>query len=143
MLPAELQDVPQRQLAIRNLELVRPDTVATLGRDVSPGKRAPQLVNGLLRPALSLRSGATELWRLANVGPDAFYDVSLEGHKLAVIAEDGSPVWTRQIAHAAADPARQALRRARAGQHQTGHVPLLAHRYDGFAPQRRRPRWRR
>ncbi len=42
MLPQELQGVPQRQLAIRNLELVRPDTVATLGRDVSPRQAEPE-----------------------------------------------------------------------------------------------------
>ncbi|MDO8186924.1 multicopper oxidase family protein [Conexibacter sp. JD483] len=135
LLPAELQGVPQRQLAIRNLELVRPDTVATLGRDVSPGKRAPQLVNGLLRPALTLRSGATELWRLANVGPDAFYDVSLEGHRLTVIAEDGSPVWTVRSHARLLIPPGKRFDVLVQGSAKPGSYRLLAHRYDGFAPQ--------
>ena len=42
---------------------------------------------------MTLRSGETQLWRIANVGADLYYDVELAGHRLHVIAEDGSPVW--------------------------------------------------
>ncbi len=135
LLPEPLQGVTQRQLAIRNLELARPDTVATLGRDVSPGKRSPKLVNGLLRPTLSLRSGETQLWRLANIGPDVFYDVSLEGHALTVIAEDGSPVWTVRSHRRLLLPPGKRFDVLVQGSAKPGAYRLLAHRYDGFAPQ--------
>ena len=34
-----------------------------------------------------------QLWRVANIGADIWYDVQLEGQKFVVIGEDGNPVW--------------------------------------------------
>jgi FtsP/CotA-like multicopper oxidase with cupredoxin domain len=42
---------------------------------------------------MSLGSGETQLWRIANVGADLFYDVELEGHEFIVLGEDGDPRW--------------------------------------------------
>jgi suppressor of ftsI len=50
-------------------------------------------VNGKVNPEFNISSGETQLWRLANIGSETFYKIALPGHKLYVIAEDGSPVW--------------------------------------------------
>ncbi len=92
LLPRPLQNVKERQLAIRNLQ-TDGDAVVTDGENIDPTAPTALLVNGLLLPRLSLRSGETQLWRIGNVGSDLFYDVAFEGHVMTVIAEDGSPVW--------------------------------------------------
>lgn len=133
VLPEELREVPQRQLAIRNLQLARPGTVATLGSQVSPMRESPRLVNGQLRPTLELRSGDTQLWRLANIGPDLFYEVGLEGHRLTVVAEDGSPVWDVQsFDRLLLTPGKRFDVLVQGAK--PGRYALKAYRYDGFAP---------
>ncbi len=76
LLPRRLQHVQQRQLAIRNLQTIG-DKVVTNDADIDPTRPSALLVNGLLLPKLSLRSGETQLWRIGNIGSDLFYDVAL------------------------------------------------------------------
>ncbi len=92
LLPRSLQHVEERQFAIRNLQ-TDADHVVLQDENIDPTRPSAQLVNGLLLPKLSLKSGETQLWRIGNIGSDLFYDVSLEGHLMTVLAEDGSPVW--------------------------------------------------
>ena len=47
------------------------------------------LVNGRKQPQLSTRAGARERWRLLNAANGTFFNVTLPGHKLRVIAWDG------------------------------------------------------
>jgi suppressor of ftsI len=92
LLPRPLRGVKERQFAIRSLQ-TEGDAVVTDDEQIDPTQPTALLVNGLLLPRLSLRSGETQLWRIGNIGSDLFYDVSLDGHVMTVIAEDGSPVW--------------------------------------------------
>jgi suppressor of ftsI len=92
LLPAPLRGIRERQLAIRDVQH-KGDSIVLDAANINPTKPTTRLVNGLLRPRFGLRSGETQLWRIANVGADIFYDVQLTGHRLHVIAEDGSPVW--------------------------------------------------
>ena len=92
LLPEGLRDIRERQLAIRDVQH-QGDSIIMDASDIDVQKPSTRLVNGLLRPRMTLRSGETQLWRIANVGADLFYDVELAGHRLHVIAEDGSPVW--------------------------------------------------
>ena len=50
------------------------------------------LVNGQLRPTLTLRPDQTELWRLAQRRGRHFYRLQLDGYQFTVIGEDGVPV---------------------------------------------------
>lgn len=50
-------------------------------------------VNGQINPEISIEPGETQLWRLANIGSETFYNIVLPGHVFHVIAEDGVPVW--------------------------------------------------
>ncbi len=92
VLPERFRDVRERQLAVRDVQH-KGDSIVMDAADIDVQAPTTRLVNGLLLPRLSLRSGETQLWRIANVGADLFYDVQLDGHRLHVIAEDGSPVW--------------------------------------------------
>jgi suppressor of ftsI len=92
LLPRELRDIRQRQLAIRDVQ-AEGDAIVMKDEDISPDKPSTWLVDGQLEPRFELASGETQLWSLANVGADRFYEVGLEGHSFTVLAQDGSPVW--------------------------------------------------
>jgi FtsP/CotA-like multicopper oxidase with cupredoxin domain len=51
------------------------------------------IVNGEVNPQINMTSGETQLWHIANIGPETYYTVELPGHTFHVIAEDGYPVW--------------------------------------------------
>ena len=51
-----------------------------------------RLVNGLLRPSLSIKPGETQLWRLANEGADIFYKLQIPGSSFLIVGQDGFPV---------------------------------------------------
>jgi suppressor of ftsI len=92
LLPESLRGVRERQLAIRDVQHSG-DSILMDAAEIDVQKPTTRLVNGLLLPRFGLRSGETQLWRIANVGADLYYDIQLTGHRLHVIAEDGSPVW--------------------------------------------------
>ena len=50
-------------------------------------------VNGEVNPTINITSGETQLWRLANIGSENQYTLTLPGNTFNVITEDGSPVW--------------------------------------------------
>jgi suppressor of ftsI len=132
LLPRPLRNVKQRQFAIRNLQTTG-DAVVTDGEQIDPTQPTALLVNGLLLPRLSLRSGETQLWRIGNIGSDLFYDVALEGHVMTVIAEDGSPVWrTRRANHLVLPPGKRYDVLVTAGR--PGSYAFITKRYDeGFS----------
>ena len=70
-----------------------PGQAALSSAEINSTAPTTRLVNGLLVPRATMRASRTQLWRLANIGSDLFYQVQLEGHRFRVIAEDGSPVW--------------------------------------------------
>jgi FtsP/CotA-like multicopper oxidase with cupredoxin domain len=59
---------------------------------IDSGAPTVRLVNGRLRPVLTVRPNQTELWRLSNAGADIFYQLQLDGYQFTVIGEDGVPV---------------------------------------------------
>ncbi len=91
-LPPELQGITERQLAIRDLE-TKGGSVIMNSAKIDPAGPTTRLVDAQLRPTMSMGSGETQLWRIANVGADLFYDIELEGHTFTVLGEDGDPRW--------------------------------------------------
>jgi suppressor of ftsI len=79
-----LRHLRERVLLLKDLQLVN-------GRvaDTSIGKNETRTINGIVNPVIVLRPGETELWRIANVSADLYYELSLEGHRFDVIARDG------------------------------------------------------
>jgi suppressor of ftsI len=135
LLPKALRSIRQRQIAIRDLQAspTSPGWAALRGSEIDPAAASTRLVDGLLQPHTALRSGETQLWRLANIGADLFYDVQLEGHKLRVIAEDGSPAWrVRTVDHLVMPPGKRfdvLVEGGAPGEHQ---LRTLAYPQEGF-----------
>lgn len=90
LLPAELQDVEPVVIALKDAQ-VTGDAIEVENIDSD----APTLrtVNGLHLPVLDIAPGEVQLWHLANIGADIWYDVELEGSSMTVVGEDGNPVW--------------------------------------------------
>ncbi len=95
-LNAELQDVPQRQLAIRE---VRTQADAVIDRSVTTttlpdAAKTTVLVNGLLQPSVTLTQDRYEIWRFVNIGVNMAYKIPLPpGIDAWVVGEDGNPVF--------------------------------------------------
>lgn len=90
LLPERFRDVERRMLALKDLQV---ENGAILAANIDSDAPTVRTVNGLVDPVLGVRPGSTEIWDIANIGADIFYDVALEGATLRVIGEDGSPVF--------------------------------------------------
>jgi suppressor of ftsI len=88
-LARSLRDIPERYLALRDVQIVDGQIVSS---DINSDAPTTRLVDGQLDPRITIAPGETELWHLGNIGADIFYDLSLPGHQFDVIAQDGHPV---------------------------------------------------
>ena len=87
----ELKDVRKRIMSLRQIAFT-PDGELDLYR-AAPAEDQSHLVNGQLMPEVSMRPGETQLWQLANIGVNAYYNLELPGHTFTVVEEDGVQVW--------------------------------------------------
>ncbi len=90
LLPERFRDVKRRMLALKDLQV---ENGAILAANIDSDAPTVRTVNGLVDPVLGVRPGATEIWDIANIGADIFYDVAMEGATFQVVGEDGSPVF--------------------------------------------------
>jgi suppressor of ftsI len=88
-LPASLRALPQRYLALRDVQ-VHGDRIVS--REIDSDAPTTRLVDGQYEPSLTIAPGQTQLWHIANIGADIFYRLSLPGSAFEVIAQDGHPV---------------------------------------------------
>ncbi len=58
--------------------------------DASDGDPKTKTINGQSRPVIRIRPGEHQLWRMGNVGADAFFDFAVDGHQLVAIAHDAN-----------------------------------------------------
>jgi FtsP/CotA-like multicopper oxidase with cupredoxin domain len=93
-LPPDLRGITEHVVALKDFQ-VQGDTVRTQGLKI--GAPTNRTVDGQLNPAIRIRPGETQLWRLANVSANIYYRVHLDGERFTVIARDANPVprtWT-------------------------------------------------
>jgi FtsP/CotA-like multicopper oxidase with cupredoxin domain len=90
LLPPGLQDAEQHYMALRDFQVIDGEIPA---ENIDSGADTVRVVNGQVNPSLTIAPGESQVWHLANIGADIWYDVELEGHELYVLAEDASPVW--------------------------------------------------
>jgi FtsP/CotA-like multicopper oxidase with cupredoxin domain len=88
-LPEAYRGVAQRVLALKDLQV---EDGAIVADNIDSNAPTVRTVNGLVEPVLEMRAGETQLWRIANIGADIFYDVAFAARFFTVIAEDGTPV---------------------------------------------------
>ena len=96
-LPRRFRQVRTRSLALKDVQVSSPDSVRWQIADSHDWANAThRTVNGLVDPAIGIRPGETQLWRLANVSSAVWYDVALvDGSSgatdpLTVVAQDGN-----------------------------------------------------
>ncbi len=88
-LPPRLRGIPQRYLALRDVQVA---DGAIVDSDINSNAPTTRLVDGQLRPRMTIAPGQTQLWHIGNVGADIFYRLALPGHTFEVVAQDGHPV---------------------------------------------------
>jgi FtsP/CotA-like multicopper oxidase with cupredoxin domain len=60
-------------------------------------------VNGVLRPAIDMRIGERQFWRIVNAAPDRYLDIEVPHQRFEVVAYDGFPIASRDPVHATRD----------------------------------------
>jgi FtsP/CotA-like multicopper oxidase with cupredoxin domain len=98
----EVRSLRQQVLVLRDAVLQEHDPNAALLRQrvalndsCAPKAGTPTrlfTVNGVLRPAISIRPGEKQFWRIVNTSPDLYADLQIPGQSMKVIALDGMPV---------------------------------------------------
>lgn len=134
-LPKALRNITEKQIIIRDLQTspVDPGSTALSENEIDPTAPTTRLVNGLLHPRTALRSGETQLWHMANISADLFYDVQLAGHQLTVVAIDGAPVWkVEHHGHLVMPPGRRYDVLVTGGAPGSYQLRTLAYPQEGF-----------
>jgi FtsP/CotA-like multicopper oxidase with cupredoxin domain len=93
LLPARLRHIAAHTLILKDVQINAQDHIVqnTAADSIDSNAATVRLVNGELRPVLTMRPGETQLWRIANEGADIFYRLQLDGYRFTVIGEDGYP----------------------------------------------------
>jgi FtsP/CotA-like multicopper oxidase with cupredoxin domain len=89
VLPERFRNVPRRLLALKDLQV---ENGAIVAANIDSNAPTTRTVNGLVEPEIEIAPGVTELWQIANISADIFYDVEIEGLTFTVVGEDGNPV---------------------------------------------------
>jgi suppressor of ftsI len=135
LLPRDLRHITERQVIIRDLQTspIDPGSVALSFDELNSQAPTTRLVNGLLKPRTALREGETQLWHMANISTDLFYDMQLQGHELTVIALDGAPVWkVQRNGHLVMPPGRRYDVLVTGGKPGSYQLRTLAYPQEGF-----------
>jgi FtsP/CotA-like multicopper oxidase with cupredoxin domain len=91
LLPERFRDIRRRVLALKDLQV---EDGAIVAANIDSNAPTTRTVNGLVDPTIDVARGSTELWQIANISADIFYDVEVHGRTLLVVGEDGNPVET-------------------------------------------------
>ncbi|MDH6574420.1 multicopper oxidase family protein [Kitasatospora sp. MAP5-34] len=94
LLPPALRHITAHTLVLKDVQIDPSGHIVqnTGSTSINSNNPTVRLVNGQLRPVLSMKPGETQLWRLVNAGADIFYQPHLDGYHFTVIGEDGTPV---------------------------------------------------
>jgi suppressor of ftsI len=89
LLPAELRNIEQKFLGLKDFQLTKGNTIPS--RDIDSNAPTTRTINGQVQPIIKLRPNETQLWHIGNIGADIFYDLVASGLEVTIIAEDGNP----------------------------------------------------
>ena len=113
------------------------------GIDEENGREGPVLfVNGHVMPALTIRSGEVQRWRIANASAGRIYRIALTGHTFLQVGSDGGlfekPVVLKEILLTTGERVEVLVR----GSDVPGAKSVLQNLpYDRYAPQTRPADW--
>ena len=83
----EFAGITERIMLLKDAELTLPATSPCKPQD--PDAKI-KTVNGLCNPTINIRPGEAQLWRMGNIGADAYFNLQLQGVTMYVIAVDGN-----------------------------------------------------
>ncbi|MGC0318443.1 multicopper oxidase family protein [Kitasatospora acidiphila] len=94
LLPRPLRHIRAHTFVLKDAQIDATGHIVqnTATTSINSNDPTVRLINGQLRPVLSMKPGQTQLWRLVNAGADIIYQLRLDGHRFTVIGEDGTPV---------------------------------------------------
>jgi FtsP/CotA-like multicopper oxidase with cupredoxin domain len=94
LLPPALRHITAHTFVFKDVQIDKSGHIvqSTATTAINSNNPTVRLVNGQLRPVLTIRPGETELWRFVNAGADIFYQLQLDGYRFTVVGEDGRPV---------------------------------------------------
>jgi FtsP/CotA-like multicopper oxidase with cupredoxin domain len=146
-----LPDIPEKLLILSDNRFLEdgsidvPDRHTPAGNiDFENGREGDVLfVNGQIMPAISLRAGEVQRWRVVNASAARMYRLAIPGHELLHVGSDAGlfekPVPTDEILIAASERVELLVR----GTGEPGTTAVLRDLpYDRYIPQTRPPDWR-
>ena len=83
----QLQNVKERILLLKDIQITPQGTVPD---EIDPSAPSMRMVNGLVNPTITIRPNETQFFRIANIGSDLYYKLTLPGHVFYEIAVDGN-----------------------------------------------------
>lgn len=89
-LPQDLRNIQERIMLLADI----PIKDGQIPPDFDSADPTNRTLNGLTNPTVHIAPGETQLWRIANMSADIYYQLQLQRHKLAIVGMDGSPVNT-------------------------------------------------
>ena len=83
LLPPDLRDVVAHTFVLKDVQIDSTDHIVqnTATTSIDSDDPTVRLVNGQLRPTLTMRAGQTQLWRFVNAGADIFYRLHSHGYR--------------------------------------------------------------
>jgi suppressor of ftsI len=88
--------LPERLLVLQATQFDEHGVVLPTGKQTNDTWL--RLVNGQVNPAIRMRPGETQRWRILNATSGTYYNLALAGHRFAQIAKDGNTLsapWLR------------------------------------------------
>jgi suppressor of ftsI len=82
----EVRNLKERIMALEYLQL---DATGQLLNSEKPVSTL-QLVNGVQTPTMQAQPGETQFFRVGNTSNDGWFQLSVDGHKMRILAEDGN-----------------------------------------------------
>lgn len=76
----ELASLRVRRLLLKDIELP----------DAGDGSPKTKTINGVVGGALQIAPGEHQIWEIGNVGADAYFDVTIEGHDVHALSHDAN-----------------------------------------------------
>ena len=83
----QLSGIRERIMLLKDIQITPQGTVPD---DIDPSAPSIRTVNGQVNPTLTIHPNETQFLRIANVGSDLYYKITLAGHVFYEVARDGN-----------------------------------------------------
>lgn len=90
LLPSRFQGIKEEFLGFKDVQFDKSNTI--LRDNIDSNAPTTRLVNGMLKPVMTVNAGETQMWHMANQSADIWYNMTIPGVKFTVIGTDGNPV---------------------------------------------------